>query len=154
MHILIADDDPACLMTLRVMLHHLGHTVKEASNGQELLNAFTRASREHDAIIADCMMPAMNGLEAIREIKKISKIPCVILTALDHGTTIFDSNGKYVAWTNADFYLGKPLTICALKETVRNIHETHARTISPRSRQASGRTRAVRQVSHNTGVHL
>ena len=68
--ILIIDDDAAVREVLRRILESAGHTVREAEDGQKGLQAY-RADHA-DLVIADILMPGMNGLEVLQEIRKES----------------------------------------------------------------------------------
>ncbi|HHQ4671709.1 TPA: ATP-binding protein [Aeromonas veronii] len=66
-HALIVDDHPANRILLSQQLKYLGHTVDEASNGQEALRLYTQ--RRHQIVITDCNMPVMDGYELSRRLR-------------------------------------------------------------------------------------
>lgn len=66
-HILIVDDEDVSRYTLRQMLESLGHSVAEASNGVTGLQA---AKDGCDLIITDIIMPDMEGIAFIKELKQ------------------------------------------------------------------------------------
>ncbi len=83
MKILIVDDDPSSRKLLRVLVENHGHSVIEASDGQEGLEK----ARTHktDAIISDALMPKMDGfqfLRAVRHDETLSTIPFVFYSAI------------------------------------------------------------------------
>ena len=82
--ILIIDDDAAVREVLRRILESDGHTVREAEDGEKGLRAY-RVERA-DLVIADILMPVMNGLELIQEIRRES--PAARIIAI----TGYDSN--------------------------------------------------------------
>ena len=81
--ILIVDDEPFNLDLLEQELRDLGYDVERARDGVE---ALARAeSYRPDLILLDYMMPGMNGLEVLQEIRKgESDVPVVMITA--HGS--------------------------------------------------------------------
>jgi signal transduction histidine kinase len=78
--ILAADDTPQILRMIEMRLSLSGHTVIKAMNGRE---AVEKASQyKPDFILLDIMMPDMNGLEALMQIKKFApNIPIAMVTA-------------------------------------------------------------------------
>src|SRR3954469_11891371 len=67
--ILIADDAAFMRMRCGKMLQSHGHTVVEAENGREAVEKFT--SEAVDVVLLDITMPEMDGLTALKEIKKL-----------------------------------------------------------------------------------
>jgi diguanylate cyclase (GGDEF)-like protein len=81
-HVLIVDDDPDKLNLLRFALTRAGYDVRTAQDGEEGLAAV--ASFEPDLIVADIMMPRMNGYELARRIRENPQtrfIPIILQTA-------------------------------------------------------------------------
>src|SRR3977135_3020128 len=76
--ILIVDDEPRILDSVRMNLELEGYQVFEATNGQEALDEVRR--RLPDLLVMDVMMPEMDGFEALRELRKFSPVPVVLLT--------------------------------------------------------------------------
>ena len=78
--ILIADDEPRMRKLVRDFLVRSNFTVIEAANGEEALDKFV-SDKDIALIILDIMMPKMDGWECCREIRKLSRIPIIMLTA-------------------------------------------------------------------------
>ena len=78
--ILVVDDEDRMRKLVRDFLVRKQYEVVEASNGEEAVDVFVE-SNDIDLIILDVMMPKMDGWEACREIRKISKVPIIMLTA-------------------------------------------------------------------------
>ena len=77
--ILIADDDAPILRLVRTRLQADGYGVITAGNGREAVDLFE--DQQPDLVILDVMMPVMDGLEAMREIRGTSTVPIILLTA-------------------------------------------------------------------------
>jgi CheY-like chemotaxis protein len=80
--ILLVDDEPNILMVVGEYLRHKGFEVIEANNGQECIDK--AESEMPDIILLDNMMPVMDGLTAIRNLKNLEKtkdIPIIMVTA-------------------------------------------------------------------------
>ena len=78
MTILIVDDSKAIRFLLRKALEQLGHTiVAEAKNGLEAIAQFKNMKPE--LITLDLVMPGENGINVLKEIRKLSPIAQVIL---------------------------------------------------------------------------
>lgn len=80
MKILVVDDEQRMRVLVKDFLVHSNYEVLEASNGQEALDAFF-ANTDIDLIILDIMMPILDGYEVLREIRKESKVPVIMLSA-------------------------------------------------------------------------
>jgi hypothetical protein len=78
--ILIADDEARMRALVRDYLRMKGFQVLEAENGREALEVF---QREPDIalILLDVMMPEMDGFETLKELRHISDVPVLMLTA-------------------------------------------------------------------------
>lgn len=77
--ILIADDEAGIRNIVKKYATYEGHTVEETDNG---MDAIEKCKQEkYDLIIMDVMMPELDGFSAVREIKKISDVPVIMLSA-------------------------------------------------------------------------
>ena len=79
--ILLVDDDPNISHLVRLYLEKEGFDVTEAARGDEALEAFRRESPA--LVLLDVMLPGMDGLQVLKEIRKTSKVPVIMLTARD-----------------------------------------------------------------------
>jgi DNA-binding response OmpR family regulator len=77
--ILICDDEPGLRAVIKRYAQFDGHEASEAGNGIEALEACKK--EEFDIIIMDIMMPEMDGFSAVKEIRKISDVPVIMLSA-------------------------------------------------------------------------
>lgn len=82
--ICIVDDKPAMRQMLRFALNFQGLDVLEAENG---IDALDKVSTHHvDMVISDWHMPGMNGLELVRELRKMdayAELPILVVSCCD-----------------------------------------------------------------------
>ena len=86
--LMIVDDASFMRVSIKKMLEtHDYEVVAEASNGQEAIEKFQSA--QPDVITMDITMPVMNGIDALKEIRKINpKIKVVMVSAMGQETLI------------------------------------------------------------------
>jgi len=77
--ILICDDEPGIRAVIKRYAQFDGHETAEAGNGREAVEICKQES--FDIIIMDVMMPELDGFSAVREIRKTSGVPILMLTA-------------------------------------------------------------------------
>lgn len=78
--ILVVDDESRMRKLVKDFLVKSGYMVLEAENGEEAVDIFM-SDKDISLIIMDVMMPKLDGYEAASEIRKISDIPIIMLTA-------------------------------------------------------------------------
>ena len=78
--ILVVDDEASIRRILETRLKMAGYNVVTAEDGEEAVELFNKTSP--DLVILDVMMPKMDGYGVTREIRRVSDIPIIILTAL------------------------------------------------------------------------
>jgi DNA-binding response OmpR family regulator len=78
--VLIIDDDEKLCRLLQDYLRPLGYNVDAVHNGVEGLQRAIEGA--YSAIIMDVMMPGMNGIEVLTELRRHSQVPVLMLTAL------------------------------------------------------------------------
>ncbi|MBR1509005.1 MAG: response regulator transcription factor [Eubacterium sp.] len=78
--IMIVDDEPRIRKLLKDYLAKKEYVVIEASDGEDAVDKFYSIN-DISLIIMDVMMPKMDGYEASTEIRKISEVPIIMLTA-------------------------------------------------------------------------
>ncbi|MFI5381992.1 MAG: response regulator transcription factor [Tepidisphaerales bacterium] len=112
MRVLVVEDEPDLLRVLGRSLREAGYAVDEAADGKE---GFYKASgSDYDAIVLDLMLPRMDGVEVLRELRRKKKTPVLILTARD---TVTDRVKGLDA--GADDYLTKPFELAELLARLR-----------------------------------
>ena len=77
-NILIIEDDKDIREGVKILLEGEGYSVEEASNGADGLKKLTSHT---NLVILDIMMPGISGLKTCEEIRKISYVPILFLTA-------------------------------------------------------------------------
>src|SRR5438874_8753476 len=85
-HILVVDDDPGIVESLKDLLEAEGYHVETASNGREALDML-RARQRPNLILLDLTMPEMDGFEFRDEQEwdpRFSEIPVVVISANGH----------------------------------------------------------------------
>lgn len=100
--ILIVDDELQLLLMLREIFERAGYTnITTASSGEEALSLISVKIPE--VVITDVMMPGIDGFELLQEIRAVSKVPVLMLTARG------EAEDRFAGFElGADDYLVKP----------------------------------------------
>jgi len=80
-HILVTDDEEKIRTLIRKYAEFEGHRVTEAENGMQAVELCRREPEKFDIIIMDVMMPELDGFSAVKEIRKVSAAPVLMLSA-------------------------------------------------------------------------
>ncbi|HSI11991.1 MAG TPA: response regulator [Chthoniobacter sp.] len=119
--ILLAEDDVRNVFALTSLLEPLGLSLEIARNGLEAIAALDRAREgqapQIDLVLMDIMMPEMDGLTAMREIRQRpewKKVPIIALTA-----KAMPNDQEQCLEAGASDYLAKPLDVEKLLSLVR-----------------------------------
>lgn len=99
--ILVVDDDKNICEIIRLYLEKEGFLVSIANDGEEALKMFRETTPS--VVVLDVMMPKMDGFQVCREIRRVSSIPVIMLTA--KGETFDKVLGLELG---ADDYMVKP----------------------------------------------
>ncbi len=104
-NILVAEDDRALNKLISTVLEKAGHAVSSAFNGRVALEAFEKT--HFDMIVADVMMPEIDGFELVKSIRLTNKdIPFLMVTARG------SYNDKLIGFNlGVDDYMVKPIDI-------------------------------------------
>ena len=124
--ILLVDDDPNISRLVRLYLEKEGFSVVEAARGDTALEAFQKNTPA--LVLLDVMLPGLDGLQVLKEIRKTSRIPVIMLTAKDE---TFD---KVLGLElGADDYITKPFEtkelVARVKAVLRRAPGTEAKTV-------------------------
>ena len=100
-NILVCDDEKDIVSALEIYLTSEGYRVFKAYNGKEALGVIQK--EDIHLVLLDVMMPEMDGITAMVEIRKITNIPVILLTAKS------EDNDKVLGLNiGADDYITKP----------------------------------------------
>jgi YesN/AraC family two-component response regulator len=113
--IMIVDDDAHIQLALRQIVESAGHSAIEAGNGQDAIEMF--AEYRPDLVITDIFMPQIDGIEAIRAIRRCN--PDAKIIAISGGYV--GSGWNYlssVVVLGADLALQKPFTVSQLTTSI------------------------------------
>lgn len=113
MRLLVVEDDKTLREGIGEYLAEFGYTVIEAKDGREAISKF---NHDINLIILDIQIPFVNGLDVLKEFRRKSKVPVLILTAFS------DEEYKIEAFTNlADGYIEKPFSLPVLKARIDSL---------------------------------
>lgn len=112
--ILVADDEASIRRILETRLKMIGYDIVTAADGEEAIAVFNKETP--DLIVLDVMMPKMDGYGVVREIRRTSDVPIIILTAL--GDVSERITGLELG---ADDYVIKPFSPKELEARVKAI---------------------------------
>ncbi|MFJ9693449.1 response regulator [Kitasatospora sp. NPDC101183] len=112
--ILIVDDEPALLRTLRINLSARQYAVRTAATGGEALDRAAHALP--DAVLLDLGLPDLDGMDVLRGLRTRSAMPIIVLSGRSGST---DKIGALDA--GADDYLTKPFLMDELLARLRAV---------------------------------
>src|SRR5258708_39068186 len=103
--ILVAEDDPEVSSYLEMALQCQGYSVETAQDGQEALR-YLEGGNPATAVLLDIMMPIKDGMETLREIRKIhQKLPIIMVSGASSPLQVVDAMK-----CGATHFIGKPIT--------------------------------------------
>jgi len=111
-NILLVEDEPTLRAGTEQFLVQRGFTVIAVASGEEALEQFAEA--DADAIILDIMLPGMSGIEVLHQIRQVSDVPVLMLTALHDEPTQIASFDEL-----ADDYMSKPFSLVILEKRIK-----------------------------------
>lgn len=111
--LLIADDEPEIIRLLRNIFSREGCRVISVGNGRDALRRVKKGGI--DLVILDTVMPVMDGMEALRELRKTApRLPVIIMTG--YGGL---QSAREAMLLGARDYITKPFDVNFMKTTVR-----------------------------------
>ena len=112
--ILLVDDDENSLDVITNMLKTLGYDVETADSAYNGLNLYKNNSDRYDLVIADYILPGMNGFEMLKDIQEINPaLKAIIVSGYINDTSFLDNNEFVI--------LIKPFTIDELSKVIKNL---------------------------------
>lgn len=129
--ILFVDDDPQIVRALRITLAARGYTVLTASDGRTALCRATEC--QPAAIILDCGLPDIDGIEVITQLRRSSCVPIIVFSARSSRA---DQNRALRA--GADAYLTKPASPNQLVDQLRAVLHRRDTAVRPGTDPARG----------------
>lgn len=115
MKILIVDDDKDIVQLLEIYVRNEGYEPITAYNGKEALTKLN-TNPDISLVILDIMMPEMDGMEVIKQVRKDSSIPILVVSAK---TTDMDKIQGLI--TGADDYVTKPFNPLEVMARVKSL---------------------------------
>lgn len=137
-HLLVVDDEVRIRSIIKKYAEFEGHTVTEAADGMEAVHLIRNST--YDIVIMDIMMPELDGFSACREIRKVSDVPIIMLSA--RGEEYDKINGFELG---IDDYVVKPFSP---KELMLRIEAVMKRI---KSREGDGKKRENHVVTLDGG---
>ncbi len=131
--ILVVEDEPTLLDTLKYNLVKAGYSVRTAQDGLEALQV-ARAARPN-LILLDLMLPGLDGIEVCRLLRRESDVPIIMLTARDE-----EIDKVLGLELGADDYVTKPFSLRELLARVKALLRRNeaARTRTEVKEQSGG----------------
>src|SRR5512133_334216 len=111
-NILVVDDEPKIVKLVRDYLERAGFAVRVAGDGKSALSL--ARTEKPDLIVLDLGLPQMDGLDVTRELRKLSNVPIIMLTARSE-----ESDKLIGLELGADDYITKPFSPKELVARVR-----------------------------------
>ena len=108
--ILIVEDEPKLLKTLEDFLGFQDYLTEKALTGNEAVAVFKEKKNEIDLVHLDLMLPDISGYTVLKEIRKISEVPVIILSAR---SAVADQMSGFEK--GADDYITKPFSLALVK---------------------------------------
>ena len=116
MKVLVVEDYPKINQLLAMYARNDGHEVKQVYNGEEALAAVHH--EKFDIILLDLMLPGIQGEELIKQIRKVSDVYIVVLSA-----KIAIKDRVDVITLGADDYMIKPFSIEEVMAKLKNVEK-------------------------------
>lgn len=126
--VLIADDEAQIREILSLYFKKEGFKVIEAADGAEALVQIQAG--KPDIILLDIMMPVLDGFEVCKQVRKISDVPIIMLTAKD-----FDDDRILGLEMGADDYIAKPFNTREVVARVKAVLRRSSQFLQSQNKQ-------------------
>ena len=114
--IMLVDDSAIILLIVSRILRHSGYSVEKAANGEVAMTKFN-AGLNVNLLITDLNMPGMNGIELIREVRRLpayESVPILFLTSESQPSKKLEAKAA-----GASGWIVKPVTADELLKTIK-----------------------------------
>ena len=128
MKLLIVDDEPAIRLLVKKYADFEGYETDEAADGMEAVIKCRQS--DYDMVIMDVMMPELDGFSAVKEIRKSSDVPVIMLSA--RGEEYDKIHGFELG---IDDYVTKPFSGKELMMRIAAVHARSTRTAADDERE-------------------
>lgn len=118
MNILVVEDEGMIREGIAEFLREQGYGVYEAEDGERGLNLFQ--TKQIHLIVLDIMLPKLDGMQVLREVRRTSSVPVLMLTAMSDEQTQVKSFDEL-----ADDYMSKPFSLIILKKRIEALLRSH-----------------------------
>ncbi len=116
--ILIADDEPIILIACKMMLEQFGFTVHTAVNGREAVDLVQDQNIQFCAAVLDISMPEMDGIEAMKKIRKLRpSLPIVLISGYSEEDLPLADDLE----NKPDAFIAKPVQLSDLREKIEEL---------------------------------
>lgn len=142
--ILIVDDELRMRKLIKDFLAKKGYITLEAKDGEEAIKVFEQNKNKISLVLLDVMMPKIDGWTVLREIRKDSKVPVIMLTARGE-----EQDELFGFELGVDEYISKPFSpkilVARIEAILKRIYENKKkiRTYSGIKIDEDGRTVSV-----------
>ncbi len=119
MKILLVDDDPVIGSILGDYLAAHGHSLEVRTSGKDALADITTGTASPDILLLDLVMPDMNGIDVLQQLKaqpKTEKLPVILLSANNDSDDLFEGYEH-----KADHFLSKPFNIKRIVDLISQV---------------------------------
>lgn len=108
--VLVVEDERKLLYTLSDFLELNDYQVLRCDNGEAAVEVFQENMHRIDIILLDIMLPGINGYQVLKQIRRLSQIPVIMLTAKD------GEQDQVLGFAEgADDYITKPYSLAVIK---------------------------------------
>ena len=129
--ILVVEDEPKLAQTISDFLRIQNYEVETALTGNKALEYFCQNKQKVDLILLDLMLPDISGYTVLKEIRKISEVPVIILSAR---SAVADQMSGFEK--GADDYITKPFSVSELMARVEALARRVRRSATADDEQA------------------
>jgi len=112
--VLVVDDEPMLRNLLSRLLRMEGYDVLEAADGAAALDVV--ASEAPDLVLLDVMMPVRDGIDVLGDVRKISEVPVILVSALSG-----EADRVLGLKAGADDYVVKPFSAAELSARIESV---------------------------------